>query len=105
MKTLMINQSTDERYRVIINRYVGRDLGCKVEDDHDIDLIVDDVLSQWRDGESPGDLWERYANAVEYAPPGSPNEYREGFAEEGADLDTYLHAVWEDRLEKLRSGG
>jgi hypothetical protein len=91
------------RGRVMLNRYVGRDISQWIDDDDDaMDLVVQDVLSQWQADDDLGVFWTHYANAVEYAPPTSHNEYREGFGE-GEDLDGYYRAVWSAHVASLRS--
>jgi hypothetical protein len=89
----------------MLNRYAGRDISQWLEDDDDaIDLVIQDVLSRWQGDGDLAAFWTRYANSVEYAPPGSPNEYREGFAE-GEDLEVYYRSVWAAHAASLRPVG
>jgi hypothetical protein len=90
--------------RLDVVRMTARDVSQHVNDDDDaLDLLVDDVLSLW-DGKSElSEVWRLYANAVEYAPEGSPSEYREGFVPDGSgDLDSYFHAVWGAKVDELK---
>jgi hypothetical protein len=89
------------RDRIALNRMAGRDISQHLgDDDAAIDLVVDHVLSLWKQEEELPEFWRKYCNEVEYAPEGSPNEYREGFGE-GNDLDAYYNAVWRARVAEL----
>lgn len=91
--------------RAMLNRYVGRDISQWLQDDDDaIDLVIQDVLSRWQRDDDVAAVWTRYANSVEYAPDGSPNEYREGFAD-GEDLEVYYRNVWVAHVAALRPSG
>jgi hypothetical protein len=92
--------------RLMLNRYVGRDLSlCLGEDDAVLDQVVEAVLSQWKPGTDVAELWESYANRVEHADDGSDDEYRatpnDRFSPDGSDVDRYLRDVWLDHLSQL----
>ena len=83
------------------------------DDTASLDLIIDDVLNEWRQHQAAGNgtagleaFWNRYANAVEWAPSGSGHEYRSEFcsADEARPFDTdeYFHAVWAAHIGELR---
>jgi hypothetical protein len=99
--------------RSTVARLVVPDMHAWVEDDDGcIDLVIADVLARWqtRGSDEParlgghGGFWCRYANRVEYAPPGSENEYRAEFCAPGEKLNTdeYYFRVWAAHIAGLR---
>ena len=112
--TQMADQVTLLQTRVTVTRLVARDTSQWVDDDaRSLDLIVDDVLNEWRQHKA-GDadpaaldgLWNRYASRVEWASPDSGHEYRSEFCpadeKQPFDSDGYFRAVWAAHLDGLR---
>lgn len=101
-------------HRAVI-RLVARDTSLWLDDDDEsLDMIVTDVAQRWRErqpgGDDPAELeafWNQYANRVEWASPGSGDQYRAEFcpaeARESFDTGDYFHAVWTAHVAELRA--
>jgi hypothetical protein len=102
--------------RLTITRSVARDMSTWVRDDEEsVDLVIADVLRRWQDRDlcgqpagpdDPEEFWNQYANRVEFAPPGSDDEYRAEFCPAGPEpisIDDYYLAVWQAHVAQLRA--
>lgn len=102
------------RLRLVVTRMVVRDVSAHVDDEAGLDLIINDVVSRWLDRDQtrepfvldgPGGFWNWYANRVEFAPPGSDDEYRAEFCPpepERLEIEAYYEAVWHAHIADLR---
>ena len=108
-----VGHGVDDKVQLKATRMVTRDLSPWTDDDAGIDLVVEHVLGAWSDGDPDRDepceltrFWNRYANRVEFAEPGTGDEFRAEFcpAEPGPmDTDDYYRAVWRSHIAGLRA--
>lgn len=106
--------SVDETLHLKATRIVTRDLSPWTDDDAGIDLVVEDVLGRWSGNSPDADdepcelsrFWNRYANRVEFAEPGTGDQFRAEFCPTGPgpmDTDDYYRAVWRTHIDGLRA--
>jgi hypothetical protein len=99
-----------------VNRVVFEDVRDYL-DEEAIGLVIADVFHRWqqrdpRDApqtlDGPDGFWNRYADRVEYPPPGCADEFRAEFCPDGPgpfDVEGYYRAVWRDHVAGLTAAG
>lgn len=104
-------------HRLTVTKLVIRDVSPYLSDQANIDLIVEDVLRLWQQHpqnteptelDGPNGFWNRYADRVEFAPPGQDDDYRAEFCPPGPariDIADYYTAVWQAHTAQLRAQG